>query len=90
MLPDIKPNNILIDYEEISAEEINIKSVQISDLEDAAIIPPGKWLDGPLCGNQMWRSPESWARSRQDYASDIYSFAIVVSFFDPLEYNDPY
>ncbi|KAJ2975412.1 hypothetical protein NUW58_g8361 [Xylaria curta] len=75
---DIKPNNVLIDYEQGSSGDVTIKSVQISDLEDAVIVPPGKYLRGPLCGNQLWRSPESWARSRQNQASDVFSFAIVM------------
>ncbi|KAI1137442.1 kinase-like protein [Hypoxylon sp. FL0543] len=75
---DIKPNDILIDYEEGVNSDVTVKSVQISDLEDAVIVPPGKYLRGPLCGNQLWRSPESWARSRQNQASDVFSFGIVM------------
>lgn len=75
---DIKPNNILVDYDESTEGQFNIKRVQISDLEDAVLVPPGKWLRGPLCGNAMWRSPESWCRSHQNQASDIFSFGIVV------------
>ena len=41
------------------------------------ILPPGKYLRGALCGNQMWRSPESWARAAQGAPSDIFSFGIV-------------
>ncbi|XXH01874.1 hypothetical protein Hte_008236 [Hypoxylon texense] len=75
---DIKPNNVLIDYDEGTDGDVLVKSVQISDLEDAVIVPPGKYLRGPLCGNQLWRSPESWARSRQNHASDVFSFGIVM------------
>ncbi|KAI1374689.1 kinase-like domain-containing protein [Hypoxylon crocopeplum] len=75
---DIKPNNGLIDYEEGTNGDVFVKSVQISDLEDAVIVPPGKYLRGPLCGNQLWRSPESWVRSRQNHASDVFSFGIVM------------
>ncbi|EFE44100.1 hypothetical protein TRV_01118 [Trichophyton verrucosum HKI 0517] len=57
---------------------MNVKAVQILDLEDTVIVPPGKWLRGPLCGNAIWRSPESWRRSRQNQASDDFSFGIVV------------
>lgn len=77
--PDIKPNNILADYEEGDNNNITANAVQISDLDDAVIVPPGKYLRGPLCGNQMWRSPESWARSAQNQATDLFSFGIVVS-----------
>ncbi|RDK43501.1 kinase-like protein [Aspergillus phoenicis ATCC 13157] len=78
---DIKPNNILIDYTEPAVEDQEttlIKKVQISDLEDTVIVPPGKWLRGPLCGNAIWRSAESWARSRLNQASDVFSFALVM------------
>ncbi|KAK4246834.1 kinase-like protein [Corynascus novoguineensis] len=75
---DIKPNNILLDYEETTGDDIAIKSVQISDLEDAVLLPPGKNLKGCLCGNQLWRSPESWARARQNTPSDMFSFGVVV------------
>ncbi|KAJ5594715.1 uncharacterized protein N7459_000923 [Penicillium hispanicum] len=73
----IKPNNVLVDYGEDIQGEMIIKNVQISDLEDTVLVPPGKWLRGPLCGNAIWRSPESWCRSRQNQASDVFSFAIV-------------
>ncbi|OBT78614.1 hypothetical protein VF21_02361 [Pseudogymnoascus sp. 05NY08] len=59
---DIKPNNILLDYEKTD-ETFTVTRVQISDLEDAVILPPGKYLRDGLCGNQLWRSPESWARA---------------------------
>ncbi|PWY89908.1 serine/threonine protein kinase [Aspergillus heteromorphus CBS 117.55] len=75
---DIKPNNILIDYKEGPKNQITINQVQISDLEDTVIVPPGKWLRGPLCGNPIWRSAESWARSRQNQSSDVFSFGIVI------------
>ncbi|KAI0201850.1 kinase-like domain-containing protein [Astrocystis sublimbata] len=75
---DIKPNNILIDYDQGVGDDVTVKSVQISDLEDGVIVPPDLWLHGPLCGNQLWRSPEAWARARQNHASDVFSFAIVM------------
>ncbi|KAM7185878.1 serine/threonine protein kinase [Rhypophila sp. PSN 637] len=74
---DIKPNNILLDYEETAGDELVIKNVQISDLEDSVLLPPGKNLSGCLCGNQLWRSPESWARARQNTPSEIFSFGLV-------------
>ncbi|KAH6847197.1 kinase-like domain-containing protein [Chaetomium sp. MPI-CAGE-AT-0009] len=74
---DIKPNNILLDYEETPNQEIKVHSVQISDLEDAVILKPGMNLRGCISGNQLWRSPEAWTRAKQNTPSDIYSFAIV-------------
>jgi serine/threonine protein kinase len=78
LLPDIKPNNILLDYEETTGDALAIRRVQISDFEDAVVLPPGKNIRGCLCGNQLWRSPESWARARQNMSSDMFSFGVVV------------
>lgn len=76
---DIKPNNILINYDEtVDSPVSTVTSVQVSDLEDTVIVPSGKYLRGALCGNQLWRSPESWARAPQNQASDVFSFGIVV------------
>ncbi|KAL3450077.1 kinase-like domain-containing protein [Aspergillus insuetus] len=75
---DIKPNNILIDYDEALDSKVNVKSVQIAALKDAVIVPPGKWVRGPLCGNALWRSPESWRPSRQNRASDVFSFGTTM------------
>ncbi|KAK2791193.1 hypothetical protein FQN53_006031 [Emmonsiellopsis sp. PD_33] len=65
-------------YEESPEGRVIVKNVQISDLEDTVIVKTGKWLRGPLCGNAIWRSPESWCRSRQNQSSDVFSFAIVM------------
>ncbi|KAJ8128801.1 hypothetical protein O1611_g4835 [Lasiodiplodia mahajangana] len=75
---DIKPNNILLDYEETAGNDLAIQSIRISDLEDAVQLPPRGALKGCLCGNQLWRSPESWARARQNISSDMFSFGVVV------------
>ncbi|KAI9709528.1 MAG: hypothetical protein M1820_003288 [Bogoriella megaspora] len=56
---------------------IIIRSVQLSDLEDMILLAPRTMLDGFICGNRLWRSPESWARALQDIASDVYSFGVV-------------
>lgn len=46
MQPDIKPNNILLDYDERADNELAIRSVQTSDLEDSVLLPPGKSAKG--------------------------------------------
>ncbi|KFY01094.1 hypothetical protein O988_02915 [Pseudogymnoascus sp. VKM F-3808] len=73
------PNNILLDYEKTD-EPFTVTRVQISDLEDAVILPPGKYLREGLCGNQIWRSPESWARAAQGTPSDVFFFGVVCIF----------
>ncbi|AEO62328.1 uncharacterized protein THITE_2106391 [Thermothielavioides terrestris NRRL 8126] len=77
MHTDIKPNNILIDYNEEPGKDPAISQVRISDLEDSVLLGPGEYIVGCLCGHEFWRSPESWARASQDTASDVYSFAVV-------------
>lgn len=57
-----------------------IERVQLGDLEDAAHIPPGSCMIGKQAGNWMWRSPEAHARGPVNKSSDIFSFALVVSF----------
>ncbi|KAI1749589.1 kinase-like domain-containing protein [Xylaria castorea] len=75
---DIKPNNILLNYKEGNNVDLTIKSVQISDLDDSVILSPKGAVKGHCCGNQIWRSPEAWARARQSFPSDVFSFAIVM------------
>jgi serine/threonine protein kinase len=74
---DIKPDNILVDYNETPGEAPTVTQLRISDLEDSVLLVQGSYIEGCLCGNELWRSPESWARAKQDHASDIYSFAVV-------------
>lgn len=66
-----------MDYKK-TGETFTVIKVQISDLEDAVILSPGKYVRDGLCGNQLWRSPESWARAAQGTPSDIFSFGVVV------------
>lgn len=73
---DIKPNNILVNYQENGEDEPIITAVQIGDIEDAVDIGSVKGIFGGICGNQLWRSPESWAKGLQNRPSDIFSFAI--------------
>ncbi|KAK4042852.1 kinase-like domain-containing protein [Parachaetomium inaequale] len=77
MHTDIKPNNILVDYNETLGEAPIVTQVRISDLEDSVLLREGRCMQGCLCGNELWRSPESWARAKQDHASHIYSFAVL-------------
>ncbi|KAK3345813.1 kinase-like domain-containing protein [Lasiosphaeria hispida] len=85
-MPNIKPGNILVDYEEMTGgNDLAIKSVQISDLEDAVLFPPGKNLKGCPCGNQLWRSPEFWARARRNTPSDIFPFGVVIIIYVMLD-----
>jgi serine/threonine protein kinase len=78
---DIKPANIMMDSFKQSDGTIGFRNVQITDLEDAVVLPPGSpGLGKRLSGNQFWRSPEAWARAAQHTPADIFSFGITVSF----------
>lgn len=74
----MKPNNIMIDWEEDS-KGISISRVQLSDLEDAARLPPGFNVRNLQVGNWMWRSPEAYTGGRLNSPSDMFSFGVVVS-----------
>lgn len=81
VLTDIKPTNIMMDSFKQHNGDLAWRNVQITDLEDAVLLPPdAAGLTDRLSGNHFWRSPEAWARGIQNTPSDIYSFAIVVSF----------
>lgn len=70
----------MINWKE-SQDAIIVKQVQLSDLEDAVYVPPGSHVIGKQAGNWMWRSPEAHARGPVEKSSDIFSFALVVSFY---------
>lgn len=68
----------MMDVKTDSEGFLKVKDVQIADLEDAVMLGPDGVLAGCLCGHEFWRSPEAWARARQDLSSDIFSLGIVV------------
>lgn len=75
---DIKPNNILVDYEEqLGGKAMVIKDVKLSDLEDAVQLEPDTAVEGAVLGNKLWRSPESWTGAMQEHPSDVFSFGVV-------------
>lgn len=75
---DIKPNNILVDWENIN-HEIAVKQVKLADIEDAVSVEPNSDIVGVQVGNLMWRSPEAHTQARVNKPSDVFSFGIVVS-----------
>ncbi|KAL2167195.1 hypothetical protein VTG60DRAFT_1607 [Thermothelomyces hinnuleus] len=75
---DIKPANIMMSSFRRCDDTIGFRDVQITDLEDAVVLPPNsQGLGKRLSGNQFWRSPEAWARAAQHTPADIFSFGIV-------------
>ena len=79
IVTDIKPNNILLDWEPSHDRDIVVKRVQIADVEDACYVPPGRTILGTQVGNWMWRSPEAHAQGPVNKSSDMFSFGLVVS-----------
>jgi serine/threonine protein kinase len=75
---DIKPSNILVDWEE-QGDEITVEKVQLADVEDAAYVPESCVIRGRQLGNYMWRSPEAHASAAVQKPSDIFSFGLVVA-----------
>ncbi|MCJ1266416.1 hypothetical protein MMC22_006301 [Lobaria immixta] len=73
---DVKANNVVIEWEE-SQHGIKIGQVQLTDIEDAAHVPPGHSIRNRQVGNWMWRSPEAHTQGRVNSSSDMFSFGIV-------------
>ena len=68
----------MVDFKTNDCEEICVERAQLTDLEDAAIVPEGHYIMGKQTGNWIWRSPEAHAMSPVDKSSDMFSFGIVV------------
>lgn len=82
----MKANNILVDYDD-TPDGIVVKA-QLTDIEDGAHVPPDEVLFGNPVGNYMWRSPETSIEGPIQTPTDMFSFALVVSF--PLFRRIPY
>ncbi|EAQ89672.1 predicted protein [Chaetomium globosum CBS 148.51] len=68
----------MMDMPKQSDGTLGFRNVQITDLEEAFVVPPNsQGLGKRLSGNQFWRSPEAWARGAQNTSADIFSFGIV-------------
>jgi len=70
----------LVEWKEDS-EGVTIQKVQLAKIEKALHIPPEYAFSTP--GNWMWCSPETHARANMDKPSDMFSFALVVTFLSP-------
>ncbi|KAL1871815.1 hypothetical protein Plec18167_006965 [Paecilomyces lecythidis] len=73
---DIKPDNMMVDMRHEEQDDI-IDKVQITDLENAAYLPPGRCIRGMLAGNYNWRSPEAHFKERLNKPTDMFSFGIT-------------
>lgn len=86
-MSDIKADNIMVDYHE-DKKEVVINTVRLTDLDNAAYLPNGRYIQGMLAGNANWRSPEAFLKSKLNKPTDMFSFGVVVSPYTP--HNPPY
>lgn len=73
---DIKPDNIMVDYHH-DEEKMVLENVQLTDLDNAAYLPNGRYIKGMVAGNENWRSPEAFFKSKISKPTDMFSFGIV-------------
>ncbi|KAI7595945.1 hypothetical protein KC316_g181 [Hortaea werneckii] len=76
---DVKPDNILVDYEQHD-EATTMKRVMLSDLENAAHLPNGRCIKGMLAGSDVWRSVEAHLKGELSKPTDMFSFGRVCIF----------
>ncbi|RMY08536.1 hypothetical protein D0868_04747 [Hortaea werneckii] len=74
---DVKPDNILVDYEQHD-EATTMKRVMLSDLENAAHLPNGRCIKGMLAGSDVWRSVEAHLKGELSKPTDMFSFGRVL------------
>lgn len=68
----------MVDYHQDN-EKMVLDKVQLTDLDNAAHLPNGRYIKGMLIGNENWRSPEAFFKSKISKPADMFSFGIVVS-----------
>ncbi|KAF1842332.1 kinase-like protein [Cucurbitaria berberidis CBS 394.84] len=73
---DIKADNIMVDYHH-DKEKMIVEKVQLTDLDNAAYLPNSRYIKGMLAGNENWRSPEAFFKSKISKPADMFSFGIV-------------
>jgi serine/threonine protein kinase len=61
-----------------------LDKVQLTDLDNAAHLPNGRYIKNTTVGNENWRSPEAFFRGKITKQTDIFSFGIVVRASTPL------
>ncbi|KAI4922556.1 hypothetical protein J4E90_000987 [Alternaria incomplexa] len=57
--------------------ELEVKEVQIADMEDMVRLPDNHYISGRQWGNWMWRSPEAHAAAAIQKPTDMFSFGLV-------------
>ncbi|RMY59964.1 hypothetical protein D0863_11758, partial [Hortaea werneckii] len=77
---DVKPDNILVDYERHDGAT-TVERVMLSDLENAAHLPDGRCIKGMLAGSDVWRSVEAHLRGELSKPTDMFSFGLMQCIF---------
>jgi hypothetical protein len=68
----------MVDYHH-DEEKMVLENVQLTDLDNAAYLPNGRYIKGMIAGNENWPSPEAFFKSKISKPADMFSFGIVVS-----------
>ena len=77
MSPDLKPNNVMLDWSRDQTGQFRIERVALADLDCALKVAGEKLLDHRI-GNVMWRSPEGQTGKGVGKSSEVFSFGLVV------------
>lgn len=84
---DVKPDNIVVECRSIQDGVTASDAVEITDLENAVWLKPGKNIQGILAGNDNWRSPEAHLRAKLNKPTDLFSFGAMVCSVDSTEFG---
>jgi serine/threonine protein kinase len=68
----------MVDYHR-DDEKMVLEKVQLTDLDNAAYLPNGRYIKDMMAGNENWRSPEAFFKGKISKPADMFSFGIVVS-----------
>ncbi|TVY80611.1 Cell division control protein 2-like protein [Lachnellula suecica] len=79
---DVKPNNVMVDWNLDDQGQVQIERVALIDLEVSLKLEGDKLLRIPLpnmqrLGNFMWRSPEAQTGQGIGKPADVFSFGLV-------------
>ena len=82
---DVKPDNVVVECQNIQHGIAASDAVQITDIENAVWLKPSKNIQGILAGNDNWRSPKAHLRAKLNKPTDMFSFGAMVCSVDLLD-----
>jgi hypothetical protein len=65
----------MVDYHHNEGNMV-VGKVQLTDLDNAAYLPNGRYVKGMIAGNENWRSPEAFFKGEIRKSADVFSFGI--------------